>query len=196
MFLNRDALCISAMKTPKCENCGTDMLEFFNKTGLKAFICGSRASGGVRSLKGRLRYIEIPCHMEIDGPRATFERKSTESVETLRAATLYTIPSGQLLGNANAGILAEIPPERIPKLFADATALGLVLAKSPLQSIETLVYGIRNKSPRRLDNIGVNMFRKDKIAQEAYPDEEPDVAWKIYACDMVEDLANKISGDD
>ena len=182
------------MKAPKCGNCGTDTIEFFSKTGLKAHVCPNTATGGVRSLKGRLRYIEIPCHMEIDGPLATFEKITKVPFEVLRKATRYTIPGGQLLGHANAGILAEIPPERIPTLFAAATTLGLATSKAPLESIETLVYGIRNKSPRRLDNISINMFGKDAEARRKYPNEEPDVAWKLYACDLAEDLANKIAG--
>lgn len=170
------------------------MIEFFTKTGLKAYVCGNRTSGGIRSLAGRLRYIEIPCHIEIDGPIATFEKISKAPFEALKKATRYTIPGGQLLGHANAGILAEIPPERIPNLFAAATTLGLATAKTPLESIETLVYGIRNKSPRRLDNISINMFGKNDASRRKYPDEEPDIAWKLYACDLAEDLANKISG--
>jgi len=170
------------------------MIEFFTKTGLRAYVCGNRASGGIRSLAGRLRYIEIPCHIKIDGPLATFEKLTKVPFEILRKATRYTIPGGQLLGHANAGILADIPPERIPNLFKAATTLGLATSKTPLESIETLVYGIRNKSPRRLDNISINMFGKDRKAREKYPDMEPDVAWKIYACDLAEDLANKISG--
>lgn len=180
------------MKKPKCENCGAETIEFFSKTGLKAHICPNLASGGVRTLGGRLIFIEMPCRIEIDGPLATFEKQAKVPFEVLRKATRYTIPGGQLLGHANAGMLADIPPERIPALFVAATTLGLVTAKTPLESIETLVYGIRNKSPRRLDNISINMFGKADEARRKYPNLDPDLAWKLYACDLAEDLAKKL----
>lgn len=170
------------------------MIEFFAKTGMRAYVCPNTATGGVRNLAGRLRFIEVPCHLEINGPMVVFEKLSKTPFEALRKAVRFTIPAGQLLGHANAGILAKIPPERIPNLFAAATSLGLATSKSPMQSIETLVYGIRNKSPRRLDNIGVNMFRKDAEAQKKYPDKDKDMAWKLLACDLVEELAIQITG--
>lgn len=183
------------MKVPKCANCGSEKIEFFTKAGLRAYVCPNTATGGVRSLAGRLHYIEIPCHLDIDGPMATFEKLAKVPFEALRKSVRFTIPAGQLLGHANAGILAQIPAERIPNLFAAATTLGLATAKTPLESIETLVYGIRNKSPRRLDNISINMFGKDAEAQRKYPNEDKDVAWKLYAMDLAEELAIKIRGD-
>lgn len=180
------------MTKPKCANCGTEKIEFFTKTGLRGYICPNAASGCVRSLKGRLRYIEVECHMTIDGPLATFEKLSKTPFEALRKAVRFTVPAGDLLGHANAGILAEIPPERIPNLFSAATALGLATSRTPLESITTLIYGVRNKSIRRLDNIGISRF-DPKDAYKKYPNETQDLAWKIYACDRVEELASKIT---
>jgi len=181
------------MKAPKCENCGSEKIEFFAKTGLRAFVCPNTATGGVRSLAGRLLFIEIPCHIAIDGPLAVFERAAKTPFEALRKAVRFTIPGGQLLGHANAGILAKIPPERIPNLFAAATSLGLATSKTPLESIETLIYGVRNKSIRRLDNIGLSRF-DPKDAYERYKEETQDLAWKLYACDLVEELASSLKG--
>ena len=181
----------------KCGTCGTEMREFWSKDGMKLMVCPHVGVEAVRTIAGVARWTELHCGAAVDGPYPTFVKLAWggPTYEELRKATGETIPGAELLGLANSLMLAGVPADRLPGLMESAIALGLATAQEPKKAIETLSYGVRNKSPRRLDNIGVSHFDPSE-AYGRYPELDQDLAWKLYACDMVEELAKRVKGSE
>ena len=173
----------------KCENCGSEMMRAFVKgSTLETWFCPNLCGNVVRNHITRIKdRILIPCgNIDPDSLSATFTRLMLEG---LNEATRGAMSNAELMEHANRAIGVGINPADVFGLFGAFTTLGMRLGKKPKYSVESGVYGIVNKSRKRLDNLGIYVWTKDAYA--AYPELDKDEAWIKYMLERVREAATR-----
>ena len=189
------------MKTPKCANCGAQMLETYTKQGLRLYICPHVGIRQVAKITGKFYFGEIHCNAHVKGLKASFEKlmskhQSTTTLEALRSATRNTVSDAKLLENANLAAMLDIPCDEIPIIFEATYKLSLAMAINIDYGITSLCKGIARKRMVILDNIGVT-FRTEEAYEwfankhdlEKLNEAQKDEAWKLYAIKTIKEKA-------
>jgi hypothetical protein len=189
-----------------CEDCGEPMTRVYTKGGLPLYLCMHNKAKTVMNRLGYPAYGVIPCGNAVFGLKKAFANMTQHSkltIKQLEEATKNRINTAELLKLANYALELDFDCDTLPDVFSAAMTLGYSLGKTPQQAIETLLYGIGNKSRRRLDNIGIVV-----IAAEAYEwyktkhdlkhdlvEAERDEAWQQYAIYQTIEKAKKVKGE-
>jgi len=175
------------MKKPKCENCGTEMVQVYPKGGgVMTWLCPNLQGNLIRNPTSRiLQRMLIPCgNIHPDSLSAAFTR---HMLETLNEATYGAMSNADLMEQANRLMSGGIEPGDVFDLFRYFAKLGMGLGQTPSYSIESGVYGIVNKSRKRLDNLGIYVYARDAYA--AYPELDREQAWNKYVLEKTREAA-------
>jgi len=163
------------------------MEELYGKSSLKVCICPNACGNLVRNTVGVPERLIVPCgNIDPDSLSATFTRRMLVG---LNGATRGAISNAGLMEQANRAMGAGIEPGDTFDLFRCFVKLGMAVGRQPEQSIQDGVYGILNKSRKRLDNLGIYVYARDAYA--AYPELDRDAAWNRYVLETAREAAAK-----
>lgn len=205
--------------------CGTEQVLAFTKKGTRVLICPNIQARTSTFGIGKIQQIELWCDMEQtqkqvqpvrqltkqqekaveaatknDGLRSSFNKLVGKHMITeLRQAIFEAIDDNKLLEQANLAIMLELPVFQILKLFNASFKLSRALGMKPEKGIEAIARGIRRKSRKILDNIGIVFnasdaydYYKDMYNLESLTNAQKSEARKQYAIEQVIEKAQNI----